>query len=88
MESSSWLDGCFVDCLKEAFCLQSVKESFIMRGFSLVRLINLRERFVLLSCDDDGIIGKLIDDNKEWFDGMSTSDFPWDGSFAVKKRCA
>jgi len=59
-----------------------------MRGFSLVRLINLRERFVLLSCDDDGIIGKLIDDNKEWFDGMSTSDFPWDGSFAVKKRCA
>jgi len=54
--------------------LQSVKESFILGGFSFVRLRYLTEKFILLSCEEDGIIGKLIEDNKEWFDGMFDSN--------------
>jgi len=40
----------------------------------------------MLSCDDDGTIVKFIDDNKECFDGLFTSIFSLDESFAVKER--
>jgi len=59
-----------------------------MGGFSLVRLRYLGERFVLLSCDDDGVLGRLIAENKAWFHGLFSSVVPRDGSFAVKERFA
>ncbi|KAK7382657.1 hypothetical protein VNO80_01627 [Phaseolus coccineus] len=65
-----------------------IKESFIMGGFSLVRLRYLGERFVLLSCDDVGVLCNLIEDNKAWFDGLFSSIFPWDDSFTIKEKFA
>ncbi|KAK7353322.1 hypothetical protein VNO80_18767 [Phaseolus coccineus] len=59
-----------------------------MGGFSLVRLRYLGERFVLLSCDDVGVLRNLIENNKAWFDGLFSSVFPWDGSFTIKERFA
>ncbi|KAK7372428.1 hypothetical protein VNO80_05806 [Phaseolus coccineus] len=88
VESPSWLVGCFVGCLREVSFLQTLKKGFIMGGFSLVRLRYLGERFVLLSCDDAGILGKLVVDNKDWFDGFFSSIFLWDESFAIKERFA
>ncbi|ESW06482.1 hypothetical protein PHAVU_010G051400, partial [Phaseolus vulgaris] len=43
MESSSWLKGCFIGHLRESAKLQSIKESFILGGFSLVRVRLLGE---------------------------------------------
>ena len=86
MESPSWLEGCFVGSIKEVSCLQSIKESFVMGGFSLIRLRYLGESCVLLSCDVAGVLEKLIADNKDWFDGLFSSIVPWDGSFEIKER--
>jgi len=88
VESTSWLEGCFIGCIREVSCMQSIKESFIMGGFSLVRLRYLGERSILLSCDDEGVLERLIAENKAWFDGLFSSVVPWDGSFLVKERFA
>ncbi|KAK7347588.1 hypothetical protein VNO80_22123 [Phaseolus coccineus] len=64
----------------------SIKESFFLGGFSCVRLRYLGEKFILLSCEEEGVIGKLIEDNKDWFDGMLDSVVPWDDSFVVKEK--
>jgi len=85
-EQFSWLEGSYVGCLKEAPCMQSIKESFIMGGFSLVRLRYLGERYVYLSCDEGEGLNKIIVDNKAWFDEVFVSIIPWDDSFAVKER--
>ena len=76
VELSSWLDICFVGRLLEVPNMQLVKESFILDGFSVVRLRYLKEKQVLLSCDEDGLIGKIIVDNKEWFASMFDSILP------------
>jgi len=46
------------------------------------------DNYVLLSCNEDGLIGKLIEKNKDWFAGMFVSILPWDESFAVNERYA
>lgn len=73
MKSSSWLDNCYVERLLKAPNMQLVKESFVLGGFGFVRLRYLVEKFVLLSCDEEGVIGKLVEENKEWFAGMFVS---------------
>ena len=85
-ESSSWLEGCFFGRLKESPRLQSIKESFILGGFSLVRLRFLGEKYVLLSCDEGEALGKVLEDNKAWLDNscgvtivLSVLDL-WSGS--------
>ncbi|KAK7377805.1 hypothetical protein VNO80_03237 [Phaseolus coccineus] len=88
VESSSWLDGCFVGHFVDIPNIQAVKESYIMGGFILVRLRYLGEKFVLMSCDNVGIIGKLIEDNKDWFDGMFESVHPWNDAFTVNEKFA
>jgi len=85
-EQFSWLEGSYVGCLKEAPCMQSIKESFIMGGFNRVRLRYLGERYVLLSCDEGEGLSKIIVDNKAWFDEVFVLIIPWDDSFVVKER--
>ena len=41
-----------------------------------------------MSYDEDGLIGKIIVDNKEWFAGMFDLIFPWNNSLAVNERYA
>jgi len=85
-DSSSWLEGSFVGCIRDHSCIQTIKESFVLGGFSVVKLRFLGERFVLLSCDAADVLGKLILDNKAWFNGLFLSVVPWDGAFAVTDR--
>ena len=88
LEQFSWLEGCYVGCLKVVPCMQLIKESFVMGGFSLVRIRYLGERFVLLSWDEGEGLSKIIADNKSWFDELFSLVIPWDDSFAVKERLA
>jgi len=88
VEQDSWLEGIYVGSFKEIPCLQSIKESFVMGGFSLVKLRYLGGRFVLLSCEEEGSLRKIITDNRSWFDEVFSSVTPWDGSFVLKERCA
>ena len=88
MESSSWLEGCFIGRLRESAKLQSIKESFILGGFSLVRVRLLGEKYVLLSCDEGDILGKVLEDNKAWFDSLFSELSPWRDSFVVPERFA
>jgi len=76
MESTSWLEGCFVGRIREVSRMKTIKKSFIMGGFSLVRLRYLGEKSFLLSCDDEGVLGKLIVENKAWFDELFSSVVP------------
>ncbi|KAK7357685.1 hypothetical protein VNO80_16980 [Phaseolus coccineus] len=48
----------------------------------------LGEKMVLLSCDENGLIGKIIEDNKDWFASMFDSVLPWNVSLAVNERYA
>ena len=73
VDSSSWLINCYVERLLESPNMQLVKESFVLGGFGVVRLKYLGEKFVLLSCDEEGLIKKLIEENKDWFAGS----FAW-----------
>ncbi|KAK7372242.1 hypothetical protein VNO80_05616 [Phaseolus coccineus] len=41
-----------------------------------------------MSCEEEGIIGTLIEENKVWFDGMFDLVFPWDESFSINERFA
>ncbi|ESW18232.1 hypothetical protein PHAVU_006G023800, partial [Phaseolus vulgaris] len=88
VDQESWLEGSFVGCFKEIPCLQTIKESFVMGGFSLVKLRYLGGRFVLLSCDEGGSLRKILADNRSWFDEVFSTVTPWDGSFVPKERCA
>ena len=88
IKQDSWLEGSYVGSFKEFSCLQSIKESFVMGGFSLVKLRYLGGRFALLSCEEEGSLRKIITDNRSWFDEIFTSVTPWDGSFELKERCA
>ena len=76
LEQYSWLEGSYVGFLKVVPCMQSIKESFVMGGFSLVRIRYLGERFVLLSCDEREGLSKIIADNKAWFDEVFSSVIP------------
>jgi len=40
----------------------------------------------MFSCEEENGIGKLIVENKEWFDCLFESIIPWDESFVVKER--
>jgi len=44
--------------------MQLVKKSFVLDGFGVVRLRYLGTMFVLLSCDEEGLIGKLLEEGK------------------------
>ncbi|KAK8466935.1 hypothetical protein PHAVU_008G195328 [Phaseolus vulgaris] len=68
--------------------MQVIKESFVLGGFSLVKVRYLGGRFVLLSCDDGGSLKKIIADNRSWFDEAFSAVTPWDGSFELKERFA
>ncbi|KAK7368232.1 hypothetical protein VNO80_10256 [Phaseolus coccineus] len=48
----------------------------------------LGDKFVLLSCDEEGLIGNLIGENKAWFAGLFISVVPWEDSFIVRERFA
>lgn len=41
---------------------------------------------MLLSCEEERLIGKLLEENKDWFVGMFASVVPWNGSFTVHER--
>jgi len=56
--------------------MQLVKESFILDDFDVVRLRYLEEKFVLLSCAEEGLIGKLLEEGKDWFAGLFSSIVP------------
>ncbi|ESW07945.1 hypothetical protein PHAVU_009G005600, partial [Phaseolus vulgaris] len=88
VEQDSWLEGSYVGSFKEIPCMQSIKESFVMGGFNLVKLRYLGGRFVMLSCDEGGSLRKIIADNRSWFDEVFSTVTPWDGSFVLKERCA
>jgi len=66
--------------------MKLVKESFVLDGFDVVRLRYLGEKFVLLSCDEEGLIGKLLEEGKDWFVGLFVSIVPWGDSFTVNER--
>jgi len=68
--------------------MQLVKKSFVLDGFGVVRLRYLGEKFVLLSCDEERLIGKLLEEGKDWFTGLFGSIVPWDDSFTVNERYA
>ncbi|ESW34080.1 hypothetical protein PHAVU_001G122700 [Phaseolus vulgaris] len=87
LEQDSWLEGIYVGCFKEFPCMQLVKESFVMGGFSLVKLRYLGG-IALLSCGEKGSLQKIIADNRTWFDEVFSSVTPWDGSFASKEHFA
>jgi len=88
LEQESWLEGSYVGCFKEFPCMQLIKESFVMGGFSLVNVRYLGGSFALLSCVERGSLQKIIADNRTWFDEVFSSVTPWDGSFASKERFA
>jgi len=48
LEPPSWLEGCYVGSLKVVPCMQSLKESFVLGGFSHVSIRHLGESYVLL----------------------------------------
>jgi len=68
--------------------MQLVKESFVLGGFGVMRLRYLGEEFVLLSCDEEGLIEKLLEEGKDWFTGLFSSIVTWDDSFTVNERYA
>jgi len=70
------LERCYIGKLLKAMDVQVVKESFILGGLNLVRVRYLRERYMLLSCDEDGLIERIIADNKEGFKGIFNSMVP------------
>jgi len=86
LEPPTWLEGCHVGCLKMAPCTQSLKESFVLGGFSHFSLRYLGESYVLLSCAEDEGMSKILTENKVWFDDLFLTVVPWDESFAVKER--
>ncbi|ESW12638.1 hypothetical protein PHAVU_008G129600, partial [Phaseolus vulgaris] len=67
-ETSFWLEGCYIGKLLKAVDAQAIKKSFVLGGFNLVRVRYLREKYVLLSCEEECLIERLIADNKEWFE--------------------
>jgi len=51
-----------------------------------VKLRSLGEKFVLLSCDEVGLLEEIVAGNKDLLDGIFKSIVPWDDSFAVGKK--
>jgi len=88
VERAAWLEGSYVSSFKELPSMHSIKESFVMGGFSLVKVRYLGGRFVLLSCDEGGCLRKIIADIRSWFDEVFSTVTPWDGSFVLKERYA
>jgi len=86
LELPSWLDGSYVGSLKEVPCMQSLKESFVLGGFTHVSIRYLGESYVLLSCAEGEGLSKIITDNKAWFDDLFLTVIPWEDSFAMKDR--
>ena len=87
-QTSFWLESCFIGKMLRAADVQSIKESFILGGFNVVRVRILGGMYVLLSCEEEGQIKRLIAENKEWFEGFFESIVPWDDSFAVSEKIA
>ncbi|KAK7378746.1 hypothetical protein VNO80_04193 [Phaseolus coccineus] len=58
----------------------------ILGGFNLVRVRYLGERYVLLSCEEEGFVERLIIDNKERFKGIFGSIVSWDDYFVVSEK--
>jgi len=88
VETSFWLERCFIRKIIKATNVQNIKESFILGGFNLVRVRILGGMYVLLSCEEEGQIKRLIAKNKEWFEGIFESIVPWDDSFANFEKIA
>jgi len=70
VDSTKWLEDCFVGRLIELKNVKSIKESFILSGANFVKLRSLGEKFVLLSCKEAGFLEKLVVESKEWLDGL------------------
>ena len=51
-----------------------------------MKLRSLGEKFVLLSCDEVGLLEEIVAGNKDLLDGIFKSIVPWDDSFAVGKK--
>ncbi|KAL9303757.1 hypothetical protein ACSQ67_021020 [Phaseolus vulgaris] len=82
-----WLEGSYVGCFKEFPCLQSVKESFVMGGFSSSKAeISWRKICSALMCRRRKSAYDLSR-QRAWFDDIFTSVTPWDDSFELKERC-
>lgn len=58
----------------------------ILGGFNFVRLRYLGEKYVLLSCEEEGVIQKSIAKNKDRLEGVFNSLVLWDVSFVVKDK--
>ncbi|ESW15862.1 hypothetical protein PHAVU_007G108700, partial [Phaseolus vulgaris] len=86
VESTKWLEECFVGRLIELKNVMSIKESFFLSGINSVKLRSLGEKFVLLSCDEAGLLEEIVAGNKDLLDGIFESIVPWDDSFAVGKK--
>jgi len=59
-ETSFWLESCFVGKLLKATNGQPVKESFILGGFNFVRVRYIGEMYIVLSCEEEGLIERII----------------------------
>jgi len=88
VEQDDSLEGSYVGSLKELPSMHVIKESFVMGGFSLVKVRYLGGKFVLLSCDDGGSLRNIIADNRPWFDEVFSAVTLWDGSFELTERYA
>jgi len=43
---------------------------------------------VVLSCEEGVSLGKILEDNKAWFDRLFSERFPWNDSFVATERIA
>ena len=86
VESTKWLEECFVGRLIELKNVMSIKESFFLSGINSVKLRSLGEKFVLLSCDEAGLLEEIVAGNKDLLDRIFESIVPWDDSFAVGEK--
>ena len=85
VDHDDWLEGSYVGNLKELPSMHVIKESFVLGGFSLVKVRYLGGRFVLLSCDDGGSLQKIIVDNRSWFDEVFSAVTPLGWFFRTKR---
>jgi len=60
--------------------------NILIIGFNFVRIRYLGEKYVLMSCEEEGIIEKAIAKNKDWFDNIFGSLVPWNDPFVVSKK--
>ena len=81
-----WLKHCYIGRVYDLSKVEDSNESFILGGYSFIKIKILGGFHVLLMGEDENKVKEAVEENKEWFENLFDTIVPWEDQFIVVNK--